>query len=45
MGLEPAPTAPDGRSYRGTRKKESTNLVFALFPQDLSDSERQEAGL
>jgi hypothetical protein len=44
MGLEPAPTDVDSPSYRGTRKKEPVTLDFALFPQDLSDSERQEAG-
>jgi hypothetical protein len=44
MGLEPAPTEPDTRSYRGTRKPEPVAMDFALFPQDLSDSERQEAG-
>ena len=45
LGLEPAPTEPDTRCYRGTRKKVPVILDFALFPQDLSDSERQEAGL
>ena len=44
MGLEPAPTDADSPIYRGTRKKEPVTLDFALFPQDLSDSERQEAG-
>ena len=45
MGLEPAPSEPDTRSYRGTRKKEPVAMDFALFPQDLSDAERREAGL
>jgi hypothetical protein len=44
MGLEASPTEADTRCYRGTRKKEPVTLDFALFPQDLSDSERQEAG-
>ena len=44
MGLEPAPAGEESPSYRGTRKKEPVTLDFALFPQDLSDSERAEAG-
>jgi hypothetical protein len=44
MGLETPAAESDTRSYRGTRKKEPVTLDFALFPQDLSDSERQEAG-
>lgn len=44
MGLEAAaPAESDTRCYRGTRKNEPMTLDFALFPQDLSDSERQEA--
>ncbi|MBI5240896.1 MAG: hypothetical protein HY926_10525 [Elusimicrobia bacterium] len=43
LGLEPAPAEPDSRAYRGTRRKEPVSLDFALFPQDLSDAERQEA--
>jgi hypothetical protein len=44
MGLEAPPAEADTRCYRGTRKREPVALDFALFPQDLSDSERQEAG-
>jgi hypothetical protein len=44
MGLESDPAEPDTRCYRGTRTKAPVTLDFALFPQDLSDAERQEAG-
>jgi hypothetical protein len=44
MGLESDPAEPDTRCYRGTRKRKPVTLDFALFPQDLSDAERREAG-
>ena len=45
LGLEPTPTDADSPCYRGTRKPVPVTLDFALFPQDLSEAERQEAGL
>lgn len=45
MGLQPPSTDTDINTYRGSRKKGPINFDFALFPRDLSDSERREAGL
>ena len=42
MGLEP-PDEVDTRPFRGGKKKVATTFDFALFPQYLTDEERQEA--
>lgn len=43
MGFEPVPEG-DSPAYRGKAAGESFTLDFALFPSDLSDDEKREAG-